>query len=308
MGYLPMIYACIETNIPKMLSTNILRLLSTNIPKIHQEWKYHTALTRLYSRQQNSTPAKNVFTDRKAPWRVLFFGNDDFALQSLMQLHHNYRAGKSIGHLEIVTPYDGRENIVAKYARQHGIAIRNWPPDINLSEFDIGLVVSFGYLIPSRIILSFPLGMLNVHGSLLPRWRGAAPIIYALLNGDSETGISIMKVMPKKFDIGEVVAQQKLNVHPDETMPELRHRMSRLGADLLMDTVEKLPDILDHAVPQSNEGITYAPKVTRKLSIVKWNEMTAKNVYDLQRALCKLYPLTTTFMGATLKLFDVRVY
>ncbi|XP_046416577.1 methionyl-tRNA formyltransferase, mitochondrial isoform X1 [Neodiprion virginianus] len=291
---------------PKM-NINILRLFNTNIPKLHQELKDRTILTRLCSRQQISTRVKNVCTERKAPWSVLFFGSDDFALQSLRQLYHKYEAGKLLSRLEIVTAYGGKENTVTKYARQHRIPIHNWPPDINLSEFHIGLVVSFGHLIPSRIILSFPLGMLNVHGSLLPRWRGAAPIIYALLNGDSETGISIMKVMPKKFDIGEVVAQQKLNVHPDETMPELRDRMSRLGADLLIDTLKRLPDILDHAEPQSNEGITYAPKVTPKLSLVKWNEMTAKNVYDLQRALCELYPLTTTFLGATLKLLDVQV-
>lgn len=161
-------------------------------------------------------------------------------------------------------------------------------------------------MIPLNIINSFPLGMLNVHASLLPRWRGAAPIIYSLINGDTQTGITIMKIMPEKFDIGEIVAQEKLDIHPDEILPELYVKLAKMGANILVDVIRKLPQILSFSRPQEKIGITYAPKITSKISLVKWDEMTAKNVYDLHRGLLGLYPLTTKFGDKTIKLFDVQ--
>ncbi|XP_012254108.2 methionyl-tRNA formyltransferase, mitochondrial [Athalia rosae] len=263
--------------------------------------------TRIQWHRQILSHVKNISAQAGPPWSVLFFGTDDFALQSLKLLYTEYETRELLCRLEVVTSYHGKENHVTKFAKQHHIQLHHWPPKISLDNFHIGLVVSFGHLIPLDMISSFPLGMLNVHGSLLPRWRGAAPIIYTLMNGDSETGVSIMKIMPKVFDIGEVLAQSKIEVRDDETMPELRTRMSQLGANLLLDTVRKLPNILESAKPQSNDGITYAPRVTSKLSLVKWNEMTAKRVFDLYRALYDLYPLTTKFMGLTIKLLEIEL-
>lgn len=291
-----------------MIIFNILKKYSSKVQSVNKIMKDRIVFsTRDPRRRQLILHRNYIYTQKEPPWSILFFGTDDFALQSLRKLYDKYEARKLVCRLEVVTAYDGKENAVTRFAQQHEIPIHNWPPKISLTEFHIGLVVSFGHLIPAHMIRSFPLGMLNVHGSLLPRWRGAAPIIYTLMNGDTETGVSIMKVMPKKFDIGEVLAQRKIDVHPEETMPQLRDRMSRLGADLLLDTVEKLPTILESAHPQNEQGITYAPKVTSKLSLIKWDEMTAKNVYDLQRALYELYPLTTKFMDLTVKLLDVRV-
>ncbi|XP_072764719.1 methionyl-tRNA formyltransferase, mitochondrial isoform X2 [Anoplolepis gracilipes] len=148
--------------------------------------------------------------------------------------------------------------------------------------------------------------MLNIHASLLPRWRGAAPIIYSLINGDAQTGITIMKIMPEKFDIGEIVVQKKLDIHPDETLPELHDKLAKMGANILIDVIGKLPKILSFSKSQEKTGITYAPKITSKISLVKWDEKTAKNVYDLHRGLLGLYPLTTKFGDKTIKLFDVQ--
>ncbi|KAL6255112.1 hypothetical protein P5V15_013443 [Pogonomyrmex californicus] len=109
-----------------------------------------------------------------------------------------------------------------------------------------------------------------------------------------------------RFDIGEVVAQEKLDIHADETLPELHMRLAKLGANVLIDVIGKLPGVLSSSRPQGKLGITYAPKVTSKISLVKWDEMTAKNVYDLHRGLLGLYPLKTKFDDKTIKLLDVQ--
>ncbi|XP_051171526.1 methionyl-tRNA formyltransferase, mitochondrial isoform X2 [Leptopilina boulardi] len=175
-------------------------------------------------------------------------------------------------------------------------------------KFDIGVVVSFGHLIPSHIIDSFPLGMINVHGSLLPRWRGSAPIIHALKNGDTRTGISIMRIMPKKFDIGDIIAQEETSIDLHETQPELYKKLALLGSKLLLKTMEKLPEVLSSSVRQNEDGITYAPKIKPDMSFIKWKEMNAKNVYDLNRALTGLYSLKTNFNNKVIKIFGIQVF
>lgn len=133
----------------------------------------------------------------KGPWSVLFFGSDDFSVESLKRLHEEYKS-KTLCRLEVVTTMKKRKNEVAIYATKNQIAINEWPVTFNIMNFHIGIVVSFGHLIPEHIINSFPFGMLNVHGSLLPRWRGASPIAYSIMNGETHTGVTIMNVLPKK--------------------------------------------------------------------------------------------------------------
>ncbi|KAG8033998.1 hypothetical protein G9C98_008479 [Cotesia typhae] len=173
----------------------------------------------LYTKAQYSENSQ--LKTEKRPWNVLFFGTDDFALESLRKLESSYRSKKLISSLEIVCSYKGDENGIIKFSKEHKIKLHSWPVNFSLSNFDIGVVVSFGHLIPPWIINEFPLGMINVHASLLPRWRGAAPIIYSLMNGDAQTGVTIMKIMPKKFDVGDILAQKIVDIHPNETQPEL---------------------------------------------------------------------------------------
>ncbi|KAI4499950.1 hypothetical protein M0802_004820 [Mischocyttarus mexicanus] len=213
-------------------------------------------------------------TKEGPPWSVLFFGVDDFSLESLKVLHEEYKL-KTLCRLEIVSTQQR-------------------------------VVVSFGHLIPKHIINSFPLGMLNVHGSLLPKWRGASPVTYSLKNGDTHTGVTIMNIQPKKFDVGEIIAQKETSIHPDETLPELRSKLAKIGANLLVETIKKLPSILSNGRPQNEKEATYAPKLTSKISLIKWDEMSATDIYNLQRALVGLYPLTTKFRDMTIKLLDIR--
>lgn len=98
--------------------------------------------------------------------------------------------------------------------------------------------------------------MLNVHASLLPRWRGAAPIIYAIANGDKKTGITIMKLKPHKFDVGEIVDQAVVDITDNMKMPELHDRLASLGASVLIDVLKELPDKLNNAKAQPENGFT----------------------------------------------------
>lgn len=100
-------------------------------------------------------------------------------------------------------------------------------------------------------------GILNVHASLLPRWRGAAPIIHAIANEDTKTGVTIMRIEPKKFDIGDILKQRSIDMPKDVTMPILYHTLAKLGADTLIDCLHNLNDCLQNAQEQRNVGISY---------------------------------------------------
>ncbi|XP_078040858.1 methionyl-tRNA formyltransferase, mitochondrial isoform X3 [Augochlora pura] len=203
--------------------------------------------------------ASNKESDRllkNGPWNILFFGTDGYSVESLKVLYEKYHS-KLVQRLEVVTVNTTKQNAVTKYAKEKGITINYWPLDTIVYNFHIGVVVSFGHLIPSTIINSFPFGMINVHGSLLPRWRGASPIIYSLMNGDDKTGVTIMKIKPKKFDIGDIIVQKEININEHETLPQLYTKLSKLGACLLEQVLEDLPKALQSAKPQNKADATY---------------------------------------------------
>ncbi|KAI4459060.1 methionyl-trna formyltransferase [Holotrichia oblita] len=242
----------------------------------------------------------------KPPWKILFFGTDNFSLSSLQALNYRYKQNNIISKLEVVTTIKNKPNAIYKFASKEKLKIHPWPI-IPMDGFHIGLVVSFGYLIPQNIINSFPLGMLNVHASLLPRWRGAAPIIHAIANGDERTGITIMTIKPKHFDIGNIVRQQSVLITDSMVLPELYKLLADLGSEVLMEELSKLPENLCSAKPQPNIGITLAPKVTIAFGHLNWNIMTATNIYNLSRALHDLYPLCTKWGDLIVKLYNVKL-
>ena len=106
-------------------------------------------------------------------------------------------------------------------------------------------------------------GVLNVHGSILPQYRGAAPIQHAILNGDNSTGITIMEIQPFHFDIGPIFATEECIIEPDETSSELSVKMANIGANLLLKVLEDLPKYTASKRSQPQDNITYAPKITK---------------------------------------------
>jgi len=225
----------------------------------------------------------------------MFFGTDEFALETLKKLHEREKTC-SIERLDVCcNKMKHLVPAVTKYSEVNNLNFHIWPPNIQQDEFDLGVVASFGHLIPSKVISKFPLGMINVHGSLLPKLRGAAPIIYALKDGYTTTGITIMKIKPKKFDVGDILATSELQILPDDTRPQLTHKMAVLGANLLGDVLDDLDRYTTLAVPQSEEGATYAPVVNKSSAFIDFNTQSDVEVYNLWRGVGDLMKLRTSW-------------
>ncbi|CAG9827293.1 unnamed protein product [Diabrotica balteata] len=253
----------------------------------------------------------NVFPIRhyssKPSWNVLFFGTDQFSLYTLKLLNRYHSKSELINKLDVLTSMKKNANVVHKYAEKYNLPVYDWPHIPGDRSYDVGLVVSFGYLIPEAIIAKFPYGILNVHASILPRWRGAAPIIHAIAHGDKESGITVMSIKPNHFDVGEILLQEKVPIGDSTEMPELHQCLGELGAKSLIKTLEDLPNYIRNAVPQSKDNISYAPKITPEFLNVRWNQMTSIQVYNLYRALKGYSPLMSTWQGIPIKLSEIKI-
>ena len=146
------------------------------------------------------------------------------------------------------------------------------------------VVAAYGQILPSTLIETPPLGAVNVHASLLPRWRGASPIAHAILAGDEETGVSIMR-MDSGLDTGPVYATARVAIEPDATTPSLTAMLADLGAATLIDVLRRLErgEIVAH--PQPESGVTYAPRLGRDDGRVDWARCSGLEVDRMVRAL-----------------------
>ncbi|KAF5286329.1 hypothetical protein FQA39_LY04227 [Lamprigera yunnana] len=236
----------------------LLFALAHNLKVLVHTMKLVQGLKSLLQKRFYSRQLYEDGTNLKPPWRVMFYGTDDFSLACLNALCMKYKNKRLISNLEVVTLKRTKFNSVHKYALKENLVLHNWPINpLDCNRFHIGVVVSFGHLIPEDVIKNFSLGMINVHASLLPRWRGAAPAIYALANDDEETGISVMKIKPNKYDIGEIISQTRVKILPQIKLPQLLDTLAELGANELIKVLEDLPFYLKQAKPQPQEGVTY---------------------------------------------------
>ncbi|MDM7459069.1 MAG: methionyl-tRNA formyltransferase [Paracoccus sp. (in: a-proteobacteria)] len=133
-------------------------------------------------------------------------------------------------------------------------------------QADLAVVVAYGLILPQPILDAPRLGCLNIHASILPRWRGAAPIHRAIMAGDAETGISIMQ-MDAGLDTGPVLAKAHTTIGPDETTADVHDRLAQMGATLVTQVLDDLPR---PALPQPSQGVTYAPKIDKSESRIDW--------------------------------------
>lgn len=148
---------------------------------------------------------------------------------------------------------------------------------------DLVVVAAYGQILPERILDLPRFGCLNVHTSLLPRYRGAAPIQWAILNGDAETGVTIMK-MDAGLDTGDILSQATTPIHPEDTSETLHDRLAALGAGLLVETI---PDYVAGKVasrPQPADGVSYAPKIKKQDGHIDWNQ-PARAIWNKVRGL-----------------------
>jgi len=163
------------------------------------------------------------------------------------------------------------------------------------------VVAAYGLLLPPEVLAIFPAGCLNIHASLLPRWRGAAPIHRALLAGDNETGVCIMQ-MEEGLDTGPVYRQAAIPILPVDTTGSLHDRLADLGAELLLRTLVDLATGLTQPVPQSTKGVTYARKIRREDALVDWSA-SAVAIHRQVRAFDPAPGAATTLRGEPVKIW-----
>ncbi|XP_042174775.1 methionyl-tRNA formyltransferase, mitochondrial [Oncorhynchus tshawytscha] len=247
--------------------------------------------------------ATRNYLSTEPPWRVLFFGTDDFAVESLKLLSASRNSNdRVVESLEVVTL--SNDVPVKKFADQNKLPVHVWPLGDLQGRFDVGVVVSFGCLLREGLINQFPCGILNVHPSLLPRWRGPAPVFHTILHGDTITGVSVMQIRPKRFDVGPILHQEIYQVPDNFTADQLGATLATKGAQLLIDTLRTLPERITNRREQAQDGATLAPKISTLMSWIVWEEQTCVQIDCLFRAIASRIPLRTIWMGKTIKLLD----
>ncbi|KAF1782971.1 Formyl transferase, C-terminal-like [Phytophthora cactorum] len=253
------------------------------------------------------------------PYRVLFFGTDDVSLATLKALHVNSNEEKGdnrlIEHIEVVCPSDrpmnGRKKDepvpVKRFAQRCGFKVYDTPSHLKslkgwdfpvTDHFDVGVVVSFGYFLHPHMLKNLHHGAINMHPSLLPKYRGPAPIHHALLNGDSRTGVSVIEIDPKAFDVGQAIRYQARHPVPG---PGIGTRCVRCG--LRRGNTGRFPDTQETAVVQDDAIACKAPKLTFRDGLISLDE-SASDIFHVRAA---APDARFTFRGKVVKLIEVRL-
>jgi methionyl-tRNA formyltransferase len=205
-----------------------------------------------------------------------------------------------------------RETAIAIKAKSMGLHVIQ-EKDLNSSHFkrelekleaDLFVVVAFRIL-PTSLISIPKLGSINLHGSLLPAYRGAAPIQWALINGDEETGLSTFFIAPK-VDTGAVICQERLPMRPSDNYGTLSERMGILGSILLVETINLIENGAATAIKQNDNQATLAPKITKDMTIIDWSR-PARELHNLVRGLTPTPGAATIIKGKRIKIKETRV-
>lgn len=247
---------------------------------------------------------------------IMFMGTPDFAEKSLEKI---YNKGYNI--LGVVTNPDkpkGRgmkmvASPVKEFALQKNIPIYQPEKVRNNNEFiekvknlkpDVICVVAYGKILPKELLDIPKLGCINVHGSLLPQYRGAAPIQWAVLNGDKKTGITTM-YMDEGMDTGDMILKQEVKIDENETTGELWERLAEIGGNLLVQTLEQIEN---KTAPREKQGekFSLAPMLDKSMARINWEEKTAREIKNLVRGLNPIMGAYGILNEKKLKLWKVE--
>src|SRR5205085_2629230 len=212
--------------------------------------------------------------------RLVFMGTPDFAVPTLLEIvgrGHDVAAVYTRAPKPAGRGMDLQETPVEREARRFGLPVltpKTLRTDEALAAFsahkaDAAVVVAYGLILPVPILDAVPLGCFNLHASLLPRWRGAAPINRAIMAGDAESGVMVMK-MEEGLDTGPIAMAERMAIGPDMTAGELHDALARLGADLMVRALGALERGTLQLTPQPAEGVTYAAKIDKDETRIDW--------------------------------------
>eukprot|EP00041_Stephanoeca_diplocostata_P017698 m.362790 g.362790 ORF g.362790 m.362790 type:complete len:371 (-) comp20789_c0_seq3:620-1732(-) len=258
------------------------------------------------------------------PRSVLFFGTDDFATPSLNAL---VSAPSVVEHVEVVCPIPtGRrhgkhvELPVRKLAHAMGLRVHDFPVsqsprgaekfmglDDLAADFDFGVAVSYGHLIPSNVISSFRCGTLNVHPSALPRFRGSAPLQHTILQGDKVASVSIIELSVDRFDHGKILRSAEIPVDDDCTYADLHSKLSILGAENLLHAVQHHDSLLPVAKSQNDMDAEpfFASKINSDMGKIQWKKWPMAQVHRVYRAIHHQVVVATSFQGQRIQLMSI---
>lgn len=249
--------------------------------------------------------------------KIIFMGTPDFAKDSLQAI---YEKGHTI--IGVVTNPDrpkgrGMKMIpspVKEFALEHNLPIYQpekvrkndeFIQEMKKLEPDLICVVAYGKILPKEILDIPPYGCINVHASLLPKYRGAAPIQWAIINGETETGVTTM-YMDIGMDTGDMILKEVVAIGEDETTGELWNRLSKIGGKLLVETVEQIQQGIAPRMPQEKE-FTMAPMLEKEMAHIDWNQMTGKQIKNLIRGLDPIMGAYTMYEEKKIKLWKIEI-
>ena len=244
--------------------------------------------------------------------RIVFMGTPEFSVNVLEGIlaHHEV--------VLVVTQPDklvGRKQIleyspVKKVALEHGLSvfqpvkIKDDYQAVLDAKPDLIITAAFGQFIPS-VILNYPkYGCVNVHGSLLPKYRGGSPIQTSIINGEKETGITIM-YMASKMDAGDIIAQRSIPILPEDDNGTMFSKLSLLGRDLLLEVLPSIFEGTNPKIPQDESKVTYAYNIKHEDQFINWNK-TSDEVVNLVRGLAPNPTALTSINGTIIKIFKAK--
>jgi methionyl-tRNA formyltransferase len=228
------------------------------------------------------------------PLRVAFFGTPEFAVPTLTEI---VAQGHDVAAVYTQPPRAAGRGLSERLSPVHQVATRfdlpvRTPPTLRAADeaaafadltVDVGVIVAYGQILPKAFLEVAREGCLNLHASLLPRWRGAAPINRAIMAGDAETGVMVMR-MEEGLDTGPVAMAERVAIAPDATAGELSETLARLGADLMARALGALERGALSFTPQAADGVTYAKKIDKSETRIDWSR-PARDVHNRIRGL-----------------------
>lgn len=245
--------------------------------------------------------------------KVVFMGTPSFAVPVLEKLIENYNVIMVVCQPDRAK--DKKGNII--YPPIKELALKNnievYQPLKLSNEYeyiiekkpDIIITCAYGQILPSSLLDYPKYGCINVHGSLLPRLRGGAPIHHAIINGDKETGITIM-YMDKKMDAGDIISQRSIEIKNTDNLDSIYSSLSILGSELLIETLPSIINGTNNRIKQNENEVTFGYNISKEDELINFND-SAINIFNKVRGLCSIPGASCYYNGKRLKIYEVEV-